>query len=715
MDELRAFIAVRRPRRGAINGKRRTWMRNLRWLALVALLASPPAIADEGMWTFDNFPSAVVAEKYRATIGAAWLDQVRGAVVRLSNCTGSFVSPDGLILTNFHCARQCLAEHSTRDRSLVESGFLAADRRQEKKCAREIADTLVEMEDVTAKVAAATRGLSAQPATDARNRVRTELEQNCEQASHNDPKRGPLKCESVELYQGGQYFLYKYKRYDDVRFVFAPEVDIATFGGDPDNFQFPRFGVDVAILRAYEHGKAARTPTFLPINFEGPKAGDPIFVAGHPAWTNRLLTLAELKAIRNYLPHQLLRRSELRGRYLEFARAGETNARIVAEPLQALENLIKVRRKQLDSLHDDAQMMRKAEEESRLRSGLAGIPALLALTGDPWTEIEAALTAEEALYLPFVYLENGAGFDSALFRYARTIVRTAAERGKENGARLREYTDASLPLLEQQISAPTPVYPELEQLTLSMSLERMREWLGPDHPIVRRLLAQEAPSVLATRLIAGTALADPAVRLALWRGGAEAVDASADLLIELARTIDPAARAIRKRYEDEVDAPEALAYERIARARFALNGARVYPDATFTLRLSFGTVQGWTENGHAVDPFTRLDAAFDRATGAVPFRIPDRWLRSRQALGSSTPMNFSTSNDVVGGNSGSPAINSRGQIVGLIFDGNIHSISGAYWYDAARNRAIAVHPAIIREALTKVYGGTALYRELGGR
>jgi hypothetical protein len=686
------------------------------WLAFTLLLAAAPAVADEGMWTFDNFPSVALAQKYGTTIDALWLDRVRLAVVRLSNCTASFVSADGLMLTNHHCAANCLDDYSTKEHSLLETGFLAADRPQEKKCGTQIADTLVAMEDVTAKVAAATTGQDQRTANETRKRTLTNLEQACEQASRRDAKRGPLKCESVDLYQGGQYFLYKYKRYDDVRLVFAPEDAIAAFGGDPDNFQFPRYDLDVAVLRAYKNGRPAQTPNHLQVNFDGPKAGELVFVAGHPGSTDRLMAVAQLKAQRNYaLPIRLLRSSELRGRYIQFSASGEQNARITADPLSSLENTIKVLRKQLDALHDDALLARKAEEESRLRARIAANPALLAGPGDPWAEIAAAESAAEGLYLPYTLLEAGAGFNSQLFRFARTLVRGAAERDKPNADRLREYTEAALPRIEQRLGAPVPVYPELERLTLTMALERMREWLGPDAPVVRRLLTTETPAALAARLVAGCTLADPAVRLGLWRGGGKAVQASADTMIELAKSVDAESRAVRKRYEDEVEAPETRGSERIAKARFAAYGTGVYPDATFTLRLNFGTVQGWTENGRPIEPFTRLGTAFSRATGADPFRIPDSWLAVHAKLDLTTPFNFATDNDIVGGNSGSPVIDANGQVVGLVFDGNIHSISGAYWFDTQKNRAVAVHMAIVREALTKVYGATALYRELGGR
>ncbi len=675
--------------------------------ALFALLlgAALPALADEGMWTFDNFPAAAVKAKYGADIDAAWLDRVRRSTIRLSNCTASFVSPDGLILTNHHCVEACLANLSSKETSLVQSGFVSRNRNDEPRCATQVADVLQAMENITGKVTKAVAGLDATAANDARKKALTQLEQACEKGSK-------LKCEAVTLYQGGQYFLYKYKRYDDVRLVLAPEADIASFGGDPDNFQFPRWSLDFSLLRAYENGKPAKTPDHLPIRFEGPEAGELVFVSGHPGSTARLDSRAELEFQRDLAwPNWLLRYSELRGRYIQFGKSSEAAERIVEEPLNSLENGIKVRRKLLDALHEDALLDGKSAAEGALRAKMAGDASI----GDPWTDIERATTIERALYLPYLFIEAGGGFSSANFRYARTLVRAAAERAKPNTERLREYTDAALARLEQQTLAPIPVYAELENLTLSFSLERMREWLGPDHPVVRQLLASDSPDGLAAKLIAGTKLADPAVRKQLWDGGAAAIAASDDPMIRLALAIDAPARAVRKRYEDEVEAPISAASERIAAARFKAYGTNVYPDATFTLRLNYGTVAGWNEGGKDIAPFTRLATAFERATGSSPFLIPESWQKARGSLDLQTPFCISTTSDIVGGNSGSPLIDAKGRIVGLMFDGNIHSISGNYWFDTAKNRAIAVHPAIIREALQKVYHADAVLSELGAR
>jgi peptidase S46-like protein len=679
----------------------------MRGLVLLAACAAfLPAHADEGMWTFDNFPAAAIKRSFGADITPPWLDHVRLSTLRLTNCTASFVSPEGLILTNHHCVESCLAEQSSKERSLLELGFAAPTRKEELRCPAQYADVLVGTENITDEVLKVEAGLGEAAANDARKKKLILLEQACQQVSAKT-RTGKLECQAVRLYQGGQYFLYKYKRYADLRLVFAPEADIAAFGGDPDNFQFPRWTLDFSMLRAYEDNKPAKTPNYLQVDFAGPSANQLVFVSGDPGATARLQTRAQLEFDRDVsLPVTLMRGSELRGRYIQFGKINLGDARIVLAPLNSLQNVIKVRRNELDALHDDVFLANKskAEQELRAAAGFDGV--------DPWAEIASASNRERALYLPYIFIENGAGFGSALFRNARLLVRGGDERLKPNKDRLREFTEAALPQLQRDLYAYVPVYPEFEELTLSFSLERMRELLGSDHPVVRRLMSKESPEELATRLIAETKLDDAAFRKQLWEGGKAAVEASHDPMIELVRSIDADGRRIRKQYEDEVEAPIAAAASRIAAARFRAYGTNTYPDATFTPRLNYGTVQGWVENGATVDPFTRLDRAFERATGYTPFKIPASWMRVKAHLDMSTPFCISTSNDIVGGNSGSPLIDASGKIVGLMFDGNIHSIAGRYWFNPAINRAIAVHPAIIREALSKVYGAKQLLTEL---
>lgn len=671
---------------------------------VLASLAAHVARADEGMWTYDNFPAAQLRQKYGVSITPGWLDQLRTASIRLSNCTASFISPEGLILTNHHCTATCLAQISREGQDRLRDGFLAPSREAEVRCPTQYADVLMKMDDVTAKVNAATAGLDAKAANEARKKALTQLEQECEKAAGT---KDPRICEAVTLYQGGRQFIYQYKRYNDVRVAFAPEYAIAAFGGDPDNFQFPRWCLDMSILRAYENGKPAATPNHLKFNWEGPAENDVVFVSGHPGSTDRLLTVAQLETQRAELPFWLLRASELRGRYAQFGKTGEENQRIIADPLNGLENSLKVRRKELDALNDPALLAAKRATEAQLRATLKPGDA------DPWAAIEKAMAREQELSVPYTFIESAAGFNSQLYRYARTLVRAADERAKPNEQRLREYVDTSLPLLEQQLVAPAPVYAARDKLTMSFGLERMREYLGPDHPLVRNLLAEFSPDELAASLVDTTKLGDPAVRKQLWDGGKAAIEASSDPMIRIARLVDPTARELRKQYEDEVEAVVDANQEKIAALRFAALGTSIYPDATFTLRLNYGQVQGWVENGKPVVPFTRLAGAFDRATGDDPFRMPDTWTSRKAQLDLQSKFNLATTNDIVGGNSGSSLVNARGEIVGLIFDGNIHSISGSYWFDTVKNRAIAVHPQIMRTALTQVYDARSLAAELG--
>jgi len=441
-----------------------------------------------------------------------------------------------------------------------------------------------------------------------------------------------------------------------------------------------------------------------------------VFVSGHPGNTDRLLTVSQLLFLRDVmLPNYLLRASELRGRLIQFAKTSPENARIAEAPLNGLENAIKVRRGQLQALLDDRLLDSKRKEEAALRAKVGADPALTAATGDAWGQITRAQVRARALYLEYAFLEQTAAFNGQLFRYARTLVRGAAERAKPNTERLREYRDAALPRVEQNLLAPVPVYPALEKLTLSFGLERMRELLGPDAPVVRQLLSHDSPDTLAAHLVDGSQLADPAVRKRLWEGGAAAVDASQDPMIVLAREVDAQARVVRKEYEDEVQAPEEAASEKIAAARFKVYGASQPPDATFTLRLNVGTVAGWSENGREIVPFTELSQLFERATGQEPFKVPDSWSKAKPALNLQTRFNLSTTNDIIGGNSGSPLIDAQGRLVGLMFDGNIHSLSGDYWYDTLLNRAVAVDPQIIFEGLRKVYKANELLAELGAQ
>jgi hypothetical protein len=678
-------------------------------LAVALLALGGLAMADEGMWTIDNFPSDRVEEKYNVRVDDDWLRTAQLATTRLENgCTGSFASPDGLVLTNNHCVWGCIRNLSSAERNLSDEGFMAAAREQELRCPGQQISVLMELDDVTGKVTEATKGLDDAQANDARKAALTGLETECEEAAG-----GELKCEAVSLYNGGQHFIYKYKRYDDVRLVFAPEVDIAAFGGDPDNFNFPRWCLDMSFLRAYEDGRPASTPNYLHWRQAGPKPAEPVFISGHPGSTDRLLTMTQLKMQRDVvLPLWLFRYSELRGRMLAWQNTSDEAARTVQQRIAGIENGIKVRRNQLKALHNDSMVAMKEREEQELRSAVAANPELQAAYGEAWRLIDAAIETHRNFYEDHLFIEKAAAFNSDLFDHARTIVRGTAERELPNNERIRDYTDAALPQVEQGLSAARPVNKEFEKLRFTFSLEKMREWLGPDSEYVHRILGKKSPEGLAAALVDGSRLGDPKVRMALWEGGVEAVTASEDPMIRFALEIDPQARALRERFENEVEAPLSRGEEMIADARFQIYGSDTYPDATFTLRVTYGAVKGWEEKGKQVESFTRTSRLFERTTGERPFMLPDSWQAAREDLDPDTPFNFVATTDITGGNSGSPIVAADGNLVGLAFDGNIHSIAGDYWFDPATNRTVGVNTAIMLEALKTVYGADHLVEEL---
>ena len=681
-------------------------------LLLLALVLVPAGLgADEGMWTLDNFPTETVRERYGVEIDPAWLDRTRLATTRIDGgCSGSFVSPNGLVLTNHHCVQRCAGQMSSAENPIAETGFLARTTEDEVRCESEQISVLIGIEEITAAVEQAVAGKPEAEANQQRKQTLTRLEHACKEEASSAGE--DLFCESVALYNGGQYFLYKYKRYDDVRMVFLPETAVAAFGGDPDNFNYPRWCLDMAFLRVYENGQPASTPEFLRWRRQGAADGEPVFVAGHPGATQRLLTVAELEHLRNtVLPPTIEHAAELRGRLIQYAKTGDEPHRIAQRLIQGVENGIKVRRNRLRSLLDAGLMASKRAEEAELESLVGADPELADVAG-AWDEIAAALATYRTFRDPHRFIESGTAFSGTLFGYARTLVRAAAERQRPNEERLREYTEAALPRHQQRTLAARPIYPEFEEVQLSFSLEKMREHLGPDSRFVHEILGSESPDQVAHRLVSGTRLDDPAVRAELWEGGQNAIEASDDPLILLARAIDEDARALRRRYEDEVEAPMETASEKIARARFAVYGTSTYPDATFTARLTFGAIEGWLEKGEKVEPFTETARLFERTTGQDPFRLPPSWLEARDELGMTTRFNTVANTDIIGGNSGSPMIDAEGRLVGLVFDGNIHSIAGAYWFDPEVNRTVAVHPEVILEALEVVYGADRLLAEI---
>lgn len=668
-----------------------------------AAFSASAAFADEGMWTFDNFPAARVKAAYGVTIDKAWLDHVQSAAVRLAGgCSASVVSGEGLVLTNNHCVSDCAQSLGAEGSDVFKTGYQVANRSEEKTCPGQQAEILLSITDVTKRVTAAGAGKSGADLVKARTAVSAAIEK---EMCGSDKT---LRCQTVRLYQGGQYKLYKYRKYSDVRLVFSPGVQTAFFGGDPDNFNFPRYDLDSAFLRLYENGKPAVTPNHLRWNPNPPKAGDPVFVAGNPGGTDRQLTVSQLETQRDLtIPVTMVRMAEERGRLLRFSEENAEHARLAGETIFGLENSYKVYFGRLFALNDKAFMDSLKAREAALRAKSRG-----KIQGDPWADIAKAQAALRELYLQSSLVDTSGG--SRLYGYARTLVRIAEEKQKPESERLPGYSDSQLPLLEKTLLDPEPGEKPLEQQLLEHWLLKVRELLTADDPSTKLILGKESPEGLSARLVNGTRLDDAAVRKQLLDGGLKAVQASNDPMIQFALKVDPAARAVRKQVDERVTGPTVKASEKIAAARFAAYGESLYPDATFTLRLSYGKIAGWNERGRPVPPFTYFGGLYERATGEEPFKLDPRWIAARNKLNPNTVFDISTTNDIIGGNSGSPLINAKGEVIGAVFDGNIHSLGGDYGYDPVLNRAVSVSTAAIGEALDKVYGQHALLKELLG-
>lgn len=688
-------------------------MRGLRAFGVMlwaALLCPAQARADEGMWTYDHFPVASVRERYGVDLQPGWLDHLQHASVRLSSgCSGGLVSTAGLVVTNQHCVIGCVQGASNATHDYVADGFLTRRREEERACPGLEAQILEAISDVTAEVDRAARSADSADLPRARLAAAAALEERACQG------RTDALCEVVAFYGGGQFKLYRYRIYGDVRLVFSPEFGVSFFGGDLDNYNFPRYCLDSAFLRLYVDGRPAVTPGYLRWRGTAPRAREPIFVSGHPGSTSRLLTNAELEMQRDlYLPTRQFVRAELRGRLLQYAAGGTEQARIATDTLFDVENKFKWFYGRGRALADPTFYAIKQLEETALRDAVAADPALAAATGDAWGEVARAIERYREIFLRHEFLEARAGSVSDLYKDAVLLVRAAAERERPSGERLGEYSDSRLPLLEKQLLDDRRFYPDIERMGLELWLAKASEYLSPDSPEVRALLGREAPAALAARLVAGTHLAEPAVRAALWRGGRSAIEASDDPLIRLVRATDAAARGVRRDFEQGVEGPIARASQRIAHARFAVYGEALYPDATFTLRLTFGQVLGWREQGRDIPPLTTFAGLYERATGAGAFALPARWRAAQGRVDPATPLDFVATFDTVNGNSGAPVVDADGRLLGVAFDGNLHSLGGEYGYDGRTNRGIAVSSVAITRALRRIYGLDALAHELDG-
>jgi Peptidase S46 len=677
----------------------------------LVLFPTAAATADEGMWTFDNPPTKQLQERYKFASTQEWLNHVRLSSVRFNDGgSGSFVSPHGLALTNHHVALGQLQKISTPQKDYVKDGFYARTQAEEVKCPDLELNVLISMEDVTARVLSVLKaGMSDKESNDARKAEIARIEKE------SLDKTG-LRSDVISLYQGGEYWLYCYKKYTDVRMVFAPEQQIAFYGGDPDNFTYPRYDLDMAIFRVYENDKPADTSNYLKWNPRGAEDGELVFVSGNPGSTERLSTMVQLEDDRDcFLPLRLKMLKRRLDVLKQYAALGPEQARQATRQIFGIENSLKGITGEYEGLQDKNLMAKRQKEEAEFRARVDSNPEWKAAYGSAWDEIAKA----EKLYMTRLKDTRFRSVRaSSMAQNALTIAQYVAEVQKPDGERLDGFHDSELESLRFRLLSPAPVYPKMEEALLADSLQEAVEELGPNDVFIQTVLNERSPKQVAAEVFANTKMGDPAFRKSLLEGGPAAVAASTDPLVVLAVKIDPIVREVRKWYEDNVQSVETSAGEKIGKARFAVYGKTTYPDATFTLRLSYGTVKGYPMNGTKAPPHTTFYGLYDRAYSfdmKAPFQLPQRYMESKNKFDLSTPLDFVNTCDIIGGNSGSPVINRAGELVGLIFDGNIESLVGNYIYSEENNRAVAVHTAGMTEALRKIYDAGPLADELEGR
>ena len=681
----------------------------------------PAARADEGMWLFNAPPTQQLKEKYGFDPSAVWLDHVQKSSIRFnSGGSGSFVSADGLCITNHHVGADALQKFGDEQHNYLRDGFYAKTQAEEKPCLDLELNVLMSIEDVTQRVndavTAGTKGYPAESAAAVGLAARRKVIADIEKESKD--KTG-LRSDVVTLYEGGSYQLYRFKRYTDVRLVFAPEQQAAFYGGDPDNFEYPRFDLDICIFRAYENGQPAHPENYLKWSPNGTVEHELTFVSGHPGSTSRQLTLDALAVVRDVIaPRRLTTLYRLDTLLTAYSARSIENARRARELLFGVENSRKAYDGRLGGLLDPDLFAKYAAKEAALRSriGAAYMPDAEAA----YKTIADAQKQTVVIGPRYSYLENGrspAAFRSDLFGYARTILRAVDERAKPNGERLPPYRESSLPSLELSLFSEKPIYDDFEELMLTDSLTAFAGEFGAGDPMVRLALAGKSPSERAHELISGTKLKDAALRKRLYAMDAAALKAFSDPMLDLARAFDPQARALRKDW-DVLDETQQQAYAKIAKSRFALEGASDYPDATFTLRLSYGPIEGYEEFGLHVPAYTDLAGLYQRSAehgNKPPFDLPPRWVAAKGKLDLKTPFNFVSTADIIGGNSGSPVVNKAGEFVGIIFDGNLQSLPLDYTYSDKQARAVSVDSRAIIEALEKVYDAGPLAAELTGK
>ena len=676
--------------------------------ALIALgLAGLPVAADEGMWPFNHLPLEQIEKVHGVQIDSEFIERLRQASVRFNNGgSASFVSANGLVMTNHHMASDCIKKLSSKEKDYIQDGFYAETASAEMKCPDIEVNVLMSIETVTDRInAKVTPDMTEKDRFEAQRAATAEVEKVCKDETG-------LRCDIVKLYAGGIFDLYRYKRYTDVRLVFVPEFYAAFFGGDPDNFTYPRYCMDVAFLRVYEDEKPLKSPAYLPWSKKGSAADEVVFVSGNPGRTNRLMTEAQLRFEGELRIPLML--DWLHGMAMDlraFGEKDEESARLARDELFRFDNSIKAYTGMQGGLKSAGLMAAKAKAENELRESIERDPEQQKRYGDAWDQISASQKIKREIYEEY-RLSGALGFFSKYFSIARHLFRLSQELPKPNTERFPEYQEAGLESLYQQIYSPAPIYDDVEIVKLTRSLTELRDRLGKANPMVKKVLGDSSPGEVARRLIKGTQLKDVEFRKELGADQAKKAGKSDDPMIALVRSIDEDARRLRKRYEDEVEAIENAHGSRISQARFAVLGTGAYPDATFTLRLAVGAVKSYEENGKTIAPFTEFGGLYEKATGEDPYILPESFLSRRAKIDAKTPYNLVSTNDITGGNSGSPLVNQRAEVVGIIFDGNIQSLSSNFLYSETQARAVSVDSRGIMEAIDKVYRASRVVKEL---
>lgn len=662
------------------------------------------AKADEGMWLFNDLPTKLLKERYGFEPSRAWAEHLMKSCVRFNvGGSASFISSTGLVLTNHHVGSDTLYKLSTPERNIMDVGFLAQSNDQELKAPDLELNQLVDIKDVTAEIqGAVTDEMTTEQAVAARRAIIAKIEKSALDETG-------LKSTVTTLYGGGRYHLYQYKKYTDVRLVWAPETAIAFFGGDADNFEYPRYCLDACIFRVYEHEKPAKIEHFLQWSESGPKENDVAFVAGNPGRTSRIFTMDAIKFQRDlslpYVMNSLRRREILLQQY---GLRGPEQVRRARDDLFGVQNSRKARLGMLAGLQDPQVLSDKSAAEKDLLAAINADPKLKPLAS-AWQTISET-TAKRA-----EQLGKGSAVNSQLFGIALELVQMAEEDQKPSGERLPQFADAGRESLLQQLYSEAPIYLDLDQVLLADSIAKTLEQRGFDDSLSQEILAGKGPADRAAELMSGTELLSVENRKKIAAGGIDAIKDSKDPLIQLAKIVNPEVRRIRT-ITDQLDEQDKQAYAKIAEARFAVEGTSSYPDATFTLRLAFGPVMGYEQNGQQIPAWTKIGGAFDheqKHQGQADYVLPASWKKAEASLTKSTPFNFVSTADIIGGNSGSPVVNRAGELVGLIFDGNVQSLSGNYIYTDKQARSVSVHSSAIREALQTVYGADGIVKELG--